>query len=424
MVSYRSGSALQKDGSVPLTGFLLSHNIMQNCAVKERFQFHVFLQDLRERMSVEVTGPPPSPTPSLIEVKEETRLVLKSFLRKALSIAPADRPGRIGGAYHDPEKFSAFLKEKQRKEESGWDSLDEQISAAEEKKHGIKNLIKKRLTPRSSASRNAKKDASADQSQSSRSQNGTLERLSGQEKGVSSKNSSGTMKSFREEERSTASEEEGERTTGEKKKKKNKLKLADLFKKKSLKKEDFRPLRPSTLPIDKGQSSTKPALSPSHPPEFYDGVANTLGRIAQHSVRRKSPVKPEPIQIPSKEHDKEAVVQALVQVLTTEGDAINEKINASPLLRASLNRLSYTSFAKLLDTCASESVDPPLPAPVSPTLRRVAITMEMTRRVVTATGVPQRVEGYAERYMENFAPWVKSHGGWESIVQIEVQECD
>ncbi|XP_017552911.1 bcl-2-like protein 12 [Pygocentrus nattereri] len=367
-------------------------------------------------MSVEVVGPP-SPTPSLIEVKEETRLVLKSFLRKALSSAPADRPGRIGGEYHDPNKFSALLKEKQRKDESEWDSLDEQISAAEEKKHGIKNLIKRRLKPRPSTSGKSKKDGSADQSQ-----NGTLERQSGQEKGLLSKNGNTTIRSLKEDEKSSASEEEGERKLNEKKKKKNKLKLSELFlKKKSLKKED-RPVRPSSLPIDKTHDPSKPALSPSHPPEFYDGVAHTLDRIAQDSVKRKSPVKPEPIQ--PKEHDKEAIVQALVQVLTTEGDAINEKINANPLLRSSLNRLSYASFAKLLDTCASESVDPPLPARVSPTLRRVAITMEVTRRVVTATGVPQRVEGFAERYMENFAPWVKSHGGWESIVQMEAQEYD
>ncbi|XP_030649089.1 bcl-2-like protein 12 [Chanos chanos] len=108
-----------------------------------------------------------------------------------------------------------------------------------------------------------------------------------------------------------------------------------------------------------------------------------------------------------------------------EGDAMNEKINASPFLRSSLNRLSYPSFAKLLDTCANINVDPPLTAPVSPTLRRVAITMEVSRRVVTATGTPQRLQGYAERYMENFAPWVKSQGGWENIVQSEeALECD
>ncbi|KAF5888740.1 bcl-2-like protein 12, partial [Clarias magur] len=174
--------------------------------------------------------------------------------------------------------------------------------------------------------------------------------------------------------KSSASDEDGERKTSEKKKKKNKLKLTELFKKKSFKKEESRPQRPASLPLKERAWPTKPPLSPKN--------------------------------------DKEAIVQQLVQLLTAEGDAINEKIEANPWLRKSLNRMSYTSFAKLLDSCANEAVDPPLPVSESPTLRRVAITMEMTRRVVTATGATQRVEGFAERYMETFTPWVKSQGGW------------
>lgn len=34
----------------------------------------------------------------------------------------------------------------------------------------------------------------------------------------------------------------------------------------------------------------------AHPPQFYDGVAETLDRIAhKHSVKKKSPVKPEAV---------------------------------------------------------------------------------------------------------------------------------
>ncbi|MCJ8738931.1 hypothetical protein PDJAM_G00041400 [Pangasius djambal] len=366
------------------------------------------------RMSVEVAGPP-SPSPSLIEVKEETRLVLKSFLRHALSIAPGDRPGRVGGEYHDPNKYSVLPKEKQRKDESGWDSLDEKISAAEEKKHGIKNLIKRRLRPRPSPARHAQKATGADQSQ-----NGSVS--SQGEPPTPLRRGASVTQGYAEDEKSSASDEEGERKTGEKKKKKNKLKLVELFKKKSLKKDDVRPQRPTSLPVKEEAGSAKPALSPTHPPEFYDGVAKTLGRIAQQTVKRKPQSKPEPVQ--PRENDKEAIIQQLVHLLTAQGDVINEKIQANPQLRKSLNRMSYTSFARLLDSCANEAVDPPLPVAKSPTLRRVAITMEMTRRVVTATGATHRVEGFAERYMENFAPWVKSQGGWESIVQMEVQEFD
>ncbi|XP_016124550.1 uncharacterized protein [Sinocyclocheilus grahami] len=378
----------------------------------------------------------PSPSISLLEIKAEARLVLKSFLRHSLSIPPGERPGRIGGEYKDPNKYSASKKDKIKKDANGWDSLDDEISAAEEKKHGIKNLIKRRLRSRSSMIRRAKKDGSSDPTP-----NNTLEKRS--QPGQSDKPSTnGTHSLPRKTEEeiftpSSASEEEGNKKSGDKKKKK-KLKISDIFKKVSFKREEPRPQRPASLPFKGATDVSQPEdhpVSPSHPPEFYDGVAETLDRIAQkHSVKKKSPVKPEPVPSTLKDNSKEAVVQQLVQILTSEGDAINEKINVNPFLRSTLTRLSYPSFAKLLDTYASQSEEPPAPAPapapapglapVSPTLRRLAITMDVSRRVVTATGV-QRLTGYAERYMESFAPWVRSHGGWRNIAHLdEVLECD
>ncbi|XDV13079.1 hypothetical protein PO909_001579 [Leuciscus waleckii] len=364
----------------------------------------------------------PSQSISLLEIKAETRMVLKSFLRHSLSVPPGERPGRIGGEYNDPNKYSVSKKDKIRKDANGWDSLDEEISAAEEKKHGIKNFIKRRLRTRSSTIRHSKKDGSADPTP-----NNSLEKQS--QPGQSDKPSAnGTQSLPRKTEEeicgpSSASEEEGDRKSGKKKKKK--LKLSDILKKVSFKKEEPRPRRPTTLPLKDASDAEEHPASPSHPPEFYDDVAETLDRIAQkHSVKKKSPVKPEPVPSPPKVNDKEAVVQQLVQILTSEGDAINSKINTNPFLRSTLTRLSYASFAKLLDTYASQSEEPPVPAPVSPTLRRLAITMDVSRRVVTATGV-QRLTGYAERYMESFAPWVRSHGGWDKIAHFdEVLECD
>ncbi|XP_056111228.1 uncharacterized protein bcl2l12 [Rhinichthys klamathensis goyatoka] len=367
----------------------------------------------------------PSQSISLLEIKAETRMVLKSFLRHSLSIPPGERPGRIGGEYNDPNKFSAYKKDKIRKDANGWDSLDEEISAAEEKKHGIKNFIKRRLRVRSSTIRYTKKDSSADPTP-----NNSLEKQSqpGQSDKPSAKETLSLPRKTEEEifAPSSASEEEGDRKSGKKKKKK--LKLSDILKKVSFKKEEPRPRRPATLPLKDASGVPQPEehpASPSHPPEFYDDVAETLDRIAQkHSVKKKSPVKPEPVPSPPKVNDKEAVVQQLVQILTSEGDAINSKINTNPFLRSTLSRLSYASFAKLLDTYAGQSEEPPVPAPVSPTLRRLAITMDVSRRVVTATGV-QRLTGYAERYMESFAPWVRSHGGWDKIAHLdEVLECD
>lgn len=93
------------------------------------------------------------------------------------------------------------------------------------------------------------------------------------------------------------------------------------------------------------------------------------------------------------------------------------QIESDPFLRNSLTRLSYASFAKLLDAFGSSQVsEAPTVAPTaSATLQRMAVTMEVSRRIVTATGT-QRMQGYAECYMETFVPWVKSRGGWVSDV--------
>lgn len=89
------------------------------------------------------------------------------------------------------------------------------------------------------------------------------------------------------------------------------------------------------------------------------------------------------------------------------------QIQSDPFLRSNLTHLSYASFANLLDAFSSSQISeaPALPQTASPTLQRMAVTMEVSRRMVTATGA-QRFQGYAERYMETFVPWVKSHGGW------------
>ena len=42
---------------------------------------------------------------SLVEIKAETHLVLKAFLHRNLSVAPDERPGRVGGGYKDHNKY-------------------------------------------------------------------------------------------------------------------------------------------------------------------------------------------------------------------------------------------------------------------------------------------------------------------------------
>ncbi|XP_062340676.1 uncharacterized protein bcl2l12 [Osmerus eperlanus] len=351
---------------------------------------------------------PSSPSPSvssvsLVEIKEDTRLVLKAFLRHSLAVPPGERAGRVGGGYRDCTKYSASVKDPRRRAKDVLNSQEDEASSASDKR-SFKDIIK-RLQPRRSLRDGPDHTKKA-----------SLEKEGGQ-KGTSPAVS--RLRDKLEAEPSSASstsEEEGSQVKLKKKKKKNKLKsqISSFFKKK----EDVCQ-RPSTLSINKEPESTPALSSPSHPPEFYEEVAETLDRIVQrsHSTKKPSPVLSATTPLkPAPARDKDQVVKELAQVLSIEGDAINIKIQSDPFLRSTLTRLSYPSFAKLLDTFASEAQVPALPA--SPTLRRVAITMEVSRRVVTATGT-QRMQGYAERYMENFAPWVKSQGGWEGIVQLE-----
>ncbi|XP_041941116.1 uncharacterized protein bcl2l12 isoform X1 [Alosa sapidissima] len=372
----------------------------------------------------------PSPSVSLLEVKADTQLVLKSFLRNALSVPAAERPGRVGGTYRDSNKYSASSKS-QKTADNGWDSWDEAISSAEEKKHSIKTLIKTRLRPRTLQRPEAPRKSE------------TLEK---DRKPVQSKNDqpathSETLQKKPEQEDVGSSpsspEDEEEKKQGEdgnkkKTKSKRKMQFSSIFSMKSFKskpKSDD-PKRPSTLVVSPDPPTSQEPLSPSHPPEFYEDVADTLERIARQSVKKKpKPVplslSPPPSQPAVSANAKNDVVQQLVQMLCTEGDIMNDKINANPFLRTSLDRLSYPSFAKLLDAYASQTLPPatPPPVPASPTLRKVALTMEASRRVLTATGARQHLKEHAERYMENFAPWIKNQGGWEHIVE-EIHEYD
>ncbi|KAI1896319.1 hypothetical protein AGOR_G00093560 [Albula goreensis] len=365
---------------------------------------------------------PPSPTTSvsLVEIREDTRLVLGAFLRQSLAVPLAQRPGRVGGAYKEHYKYSAHEREYRRRAEDGWDSLDEQISAAEEKKHGFKDLIKKRLRRRSQKDTSKKENQAQDGSLGQDIQLGLAKlEVSGKSNSIGRSQPLQDKHELEVPSHSSSSDEENGKK--ERKKKKKRSPFSSLLRKiKASRSEDSEKVdtqrkRPDSLKLDTAGMEPEVSISPSHPPQFYDEVAETLDKIAQKHTVKLSPVCP-PAST-SEADEKEAVVRKLVHVLALQGDAINNKIQSDPFLRTSLARLSYPSFAKLLDTFASQA-EAPVPAPASPTLSRVAVTMEVSRRVVTATGT-QRMRGFAEQYMQNFAPWVQSQGGWENIVQLE-----
>ncbi|KAF1380067.1 hypothetical protein PFLUV_G00182630 [Perca fluviatilis] len=341
---------------------------------------------------------------SLLEIKAETHLVLQAFLHRALSTPLKERPGTVGGAYIDHNKYSS---KKQTKAKDGWDPPAKAGSSADERKTGFKDFIKQ--LPRHNSARRPAKDP----------------------KGSLDKDSKAKVPQLRDQTEydvispSSTSEDDDSEKKQQKKlsQKKIRRRISSFFKLK-LEKEKAKegpgahPPRPDALSISRGAEPSPALPSPNHPPEFYDEVAQRLEKIAQKStsLKKQSPTP----QLSPAVCEKEAVVRQLAQVLSLEGDSINAKIEADPFLRSSLARLSYASFAQLIDTFSSSQASeaPALPPRASPTLRRMAVSMEVSRRIVTATGA-QRMQGYAEYYMETFAPWVKSHGGWENVVQSE-----
>ncbi|XP_048868891.1 uncharacterized protein bcl2l12 isoform X2 [Brienomyrus brachyistius] len=380
-------------------------------------------------------SPSPSDSISLLEAKEDTRLVLSAFLRQTLTLPHSQRPGRVGGAYKDSSKFSESKKENQRWVDDGWDSLDEKISNAEEKKHGFKDLIKKRLRRRRlPGSVHQKKDTPNAEPKVEPVQKDVKPELPKLKDSENSHRSSSKSKLPKHEPEDGFASAPSSDDESERKDKKTKKKLSGfsslirkfrLSKKEDQHDENSRPKRPNSLQVLSLKKPTDPAsASPhspsSHPPQFYEEVAETLDKIAQKHIVTK-PAWPSPDSQPTvtaESKDKEVVVRQLVDILSMQGDAINKKIKEDPFLKSRLASLSYPSFAKLLDLFADE-IETPVPTQSdSTTLSHIAVTMEASRRILTADGT-QRMQGYAERYMQKFVPLVQSQGGWEKIVQFQ-----
>ncbi|KAM4716399.1 bcl-2-like protein 12 [Anableps anableps] len=308
----------------------------------------------------------------------ETHRVLQAFLERTASTPHKERPGRIAGAYDDHNKHSVTPQSKPK------DGPDFKAEKEDEKKTGIKDLMKN--FPRASIIRGK----------------GSLGRSSKAKHSLLAEDSVSPS--------SSSDEDELEKTR--KQKQAIKRKIASFFKKK----------RPSELASSKKTAPAYDPVSPEtgEPPDFYDEIAQKLEDIIKQSNKIKTPspkLKRPPV------CDKEEVVQKLVKLLSSEGDAMNTKIQKDPELHARLARLSYRSFEHVLDIFGRSQVTepPPLKPYPSPTLQRIAVSMEVSRRIVTATGT-QRMEGFAERYMDNFVPWVKSHGGWGKVLDVERTE--
>ncbi|KAM9779877.1 uncharacterized protein bcl2l12 [Neosynchiropus ocellatus] len=365
---------------------------------------------------------------SLLEIKAETHLVLKAFLHRTLTIPTNERPGRVGGAYKDHNKFSVHTRDAHKPK----DELRPQAedgSSSDEKKSGFKEFLKqlpRRSNHRKEANGSLEKESTKSPPSSSDDEDGERKQSKKLTQKKIKRKLSKLFKLRIEKEKEKEKEKEGEREK-ERKRELEREEEAERDREREKQGGGSHPQRPTFLLIGTAEDHGETAVSPGHPPEFYDEVAERLEKIAQRSTSVKSPLQCQvlPPTPTTGEWNKEQVVQQLVQLLCVEGDCINQKIETDPFLRSSLKRLSYASYAKLLDTVSTTQMNeaPPLPPTASPTLRRMAVSMEVSRRIVTATGA-QLMQGYAECYMETFAPWVKSHGGWENVVDLSDSEFD
>lgn len=89
-------------------------------------------------------------------------------------------------------------------------------------------------------------------------------------------------------------------------------------------------------------------------------------------------------------------------------------------MQRKLARLSASSFSRLVELFSSREVSPrpsqalPCPGPPPPSpepLARLALAMELSRRVA---GLGGTLAGLSVEHVHSFAPWIQAHGGWVS----------
>ncbi|XP_021101429.1 bcl-2-like protein 12 isoform X2 [Heterocephalus glaber] len=187
------------------------------------------------------------------------------------------------------------------------------------------------------------------------------------------------------------------------------------------------PLGQGTVP----PQSSRPCSLPLHPcygsepgpatPDFYALVAQRLEQLVQEQLR--CPPSPELQGPPPTE--KEALLRRLVALLEEEAEVINQKLASDPALRRRLARLSTGSFARLVELFSSREGSPgpsraspslPCPGPPPPSpepLARLALAMELSRRVARLGGT---LAGLSVEHVQSFTPWIQAQGGWEGIL--------
>ncbi|KAG8433922.1 hypothetical protein GDO86_012333 [Hymenochirus boettgeri] len=236
---------------------------------------------------------------------------------------------------------------------------------------------------------------------------------------------------------------------GGQKKPSRSFKLRNILKKKSkdhISDIDVPQSRPTTLPVepcyDKEDQRTRAReIGKPTEKEIYNLAAKKLDKLVKQK-KLKSPVenRAPPFPQPSKEsgitaqatennnvaesaisdtEDKEQLIHRLVELLQEQATDINNTINQDPFLRNTLSTMSYRSFSRLAEffTSQAEVEADEAGGHVSPELTKIALTMELTRKVAgISSHAVHQLMGYSMQYMDMFVPWLQRQGGWEKIV--------
>ncbi|XP_072444966.1 uncharacterized protein bcl2l12 [Chiloscyllium punctatum] len=427
---------------------------------------------------------------SLIVLKNETKLVMEAFLQRTVMLEEGANVGHVGRYYHDSRKFistspkssdsNSAVKshirrksnrkgsleqetEEERKrslrrtegaeDNDGWDTEDEEIAKAEEKKHGFRTTIKKLI-------RRQRKKTSSDKSvKKSKDSLDLLEDDGSGKHGGRGDSKSNSMKRQKnvnhlisgthspvEVDTCNVREEAAEETSKHSSKKSGTKKLFNLFRKHSQGKVGEAPVvlennqeprpsspRPSTLHLmtDHMDSMDK-GLVQSEKVEFYSKVAKKLDKLAQQycaqsDVDRLSPSIEIRVSETANDNDpqntvteKEKMIEKIVLLLQQQGDGINEKMKEDPVLQRTVSRMSFRSFSHLVDIFTANIEEQHGGPAASPELTKIALTMELTRRVAGISSHPvQQLMGYSMQYMDMFVPWLQENGGWTKVLPMD-----
>ncbi|XP_067830463.1 apoptosis facilitator Bcl-2-like protein 14 [Heptranchias perlo] len=198
--------------------------------------------------------------------------------------------------------------------------------------------------------------------------------------------------------------------------------------------------RPNTLPLIVHHVDVEGSTKHENV-EFYSKVAKELDKLAQQycaqtgnnhltptadgfdkklslhdSLERENNNVPQNVMT-----DKEKMIEKIVGLLQEQGDGINNKIKQDPLLQRTMSRMSYSSFTQLVKVfTANIEEQHEGPTTTSPELTKIALTMELTRRVAGISSHPvQQLMGYSMQYMDMFVPWLQENGGWKMVLPLD-----